>query len=75
MDDEVRLTAWDRFWFWRTYQLPRVWRERIPMAVVRLLPRRVMYWALVIGIGKAWVAAGDKHPDELTYQEIVSQYE
>lgn len=60
-----------RFELW--YARRRVERriEAAQMWLVWRLPSWVIYWACIRANCKAWVDAGDKTPNELTFNEVM----
>lgn len=60
----------DAVWFWFKYDVRRFFREGIWQKIAFRMPRRVAYWAMIRVVSHAWVQAGTKEPDQITYSEM-----
>lgn len=69
--DNVRNWAWLRFWYPVRYE----WPERVQRGIANRAPRWLVYFVTIRACSEAWARAGDKHPDELTFDEIMKPWE
>jgi hypothetical protein len=55
---------------WRAF-----WRNGLWQWIAHWLPRRIAYFAMIRVMAHAWAKAGNKTPNELTYEEVCRYWE
>jgi hypothetical protein len=60
------------WWYWHVVLSAQHWTEKAQMCVAWRLPRWLLYWAVIRAYSNAWEKAGNKTPDELTYNEVAN---
>jgi hypothetical protein len=44
-------------------------------SLMRHMPKRVIYFATMLAYSRAWHEAGNKTPDELTFEEVIKPWQ
>lgn len=70
-----RDNARNRLWLSVWYPIRYEWPERIQRGIANRAPRWLVYFVTIRACSEAWARAGDKHPDELTFEEIMNPWE
>lgn len=61
--------------YWARYSLREWWHDRLPRAIAWMLPRRVVYHAVI----RAWVFAASgrhatEHPDSVSISQLTARW-
>ena len=59
-----------RLWYPLRYEMP----DRLRRGIANHVPDWLVYHATIRAFSAAWAKAGDKHPDDLTFSEVVKPW-
>lgn len=59
----------------KRYDVQQFFREGIWRRVAWRLPHGLAYWTMIRVFGHAWAEAGNKTPNELTYEDVSKAWE
>ena len=66
----VNIKLYMSVWYPLRYDLP----DKFKRSVANHVPDWLVYFVTIRAFSAAWAKAGDKHPDELTFSEVVKPF-